>query len=111
MKLNKKLEVGIKAVSALKRLSGGSANIAELAEEIDTTPNFLAQIMRNLRDENIVVVKRGPGGGYTVNQDLKITAYHVAKAVGRDMGVLSLDQAPLNRLNKALIEAFLNTAI
>lgn len=110
MKLNKKVELGIKAVEALKKYDAPS-KISDLATEIGTTVNFLAQIMRNLRNEGIVTVKRGPGGGYVLPKDSTVTAYHVAKAVGRDFGILSLDEAPMSRLTKAVTEAFLNTTI
>lgn len=111
MKLNKKVELGINAVSALKNKEG-AVRTQDLAVEIGTTQHFLEQIMRNLRTAGIVASVRGPGGGYKlVPTETPVTAYHVAKAVGRDFGVLSLDQAPMNRLSKALTEAFLNTPI
>lgn len=110
MKLTKKVELGINAVNALKKYDAPVRTV-DLAGEIGTTLHFLEQIMRNLRNAGIVVVKRGPGGGYALTKDMKITAYHVAKAVGRDFGTLSLDETPMSRLSKAVTEAFLNTTI
>jgi Rrf2 family transcriptional regulator, iron-sulfur cluster assembly transcription factor len=114
MKLNKKVELGINAVNALRKYEN-PVRTQDLAVEIGTTQHFLEQIMRNLRTANIVVSIRGPGGGYKLNGSFgatnTITAYDVAKAVGRDFGILSLDQAPMNRLSKALTEAFLNTVL
>lgn len=111
MKINKKLELGIKAVSALKTKSGPTRT-SDLASEIGTTVSFLEQIMRNLRTAGIVTVKRGPGGGHVLAAEhANVSAYTVAKAVGRDFGTLSFDEAPTSRLSKALIDAFLNTTI
>lgn len=110
MKLNKKLELGINAVNVLKRHET-PVRIQDIAAEVGTTVNFLAQIMRNLRTAGIVAVKRGPGGGYTLAKGAQFTAYQVATAVGRDFGTLSLDEAPVSRLSKALTEAFQNTTI
>lgn len=110
MKLNKKVELGINAVNALKKYET-PVRIQDIAVEVGTTVTFLAQIMRNLRDAGIVTVKRGPGGGYVLTKGSTVTAYHVAKAVGRDFGTMSLDDAPLSRLGKALTEAFVNTTI
>lgn len=110
MKLNKKVELGINAVNALKKYET-PVRISDIATEVGTTVNFLAQIMRNLRNAGIVTVKRGPGGGYLLAKDTTVTAYSVAKAVGRDFGTLTLDEAPMSRLTKAVTEAFLNTTI
>lgn len=110
MKLNKKLEIGMSAVKALKN-KVGPTRTSDLAVEIGTTVNFLEQIMRNLRNEGIVGVKRGPGGGYFLVVPSIVTAYHVAKAVGRDMGELRFDESPTSRLSKSIIDAYLNTTI
>jgi len=111
MKLNKKLEVGINAVNMLKNREGPTRT-SDLANTIDTTINFLEQVMRNLRQAGLVTVRRGPGGGYVLNRENgPITAWHVAKAVGRDFGTVSFDQAPTSRLNKAIVDAFINTTI
>lgn len=110
MKLTKKLELGINAVNALKKYETPVRTV-DLAQEIGTTLHFLEQIMRNLRAAGIVSVKRGPGGGYFIAKGTEVTAYHVAKAVGRDFGTLSLDEAPMSRLGKAVTDAFLNTKI
>lgn len=110
MKLNKKVELGINAVNALKKYEN-PARIQDIAAQIGTTVNFLAQIMRNLRNAGIVTVKRGPGGGYTLAKGQPITAYSVAQAVGREFGTPNLDGEPLSRLSKALTEAFVNTTI
>jgi Rrf2 family protein len=111
MKLNKKLEIALIALNALKTKETATKT-ADLAVEVGTTVHFLEQIMRNLRTANIVTVKRGPGGGYFFNKDLvELNAYRVAKAVGRNFGNVTLDNAPTSRLSQSIVEAFLNTTI
>lgn len=110
MKLNKKVELGIKAVNALKgRIA--PTRTADIASQVGTTINFLEQIMRNLRAAGLVTVKRGPGGGYMLNEDKLITAYLVAEAVGRKLGAPSTDGTPNGRLKNAILEAFYHTVI
>lgn len=111
MKLNKKLEIGINAVSALKKREG-FVRTADIASEIGTTVNFLEQIMRNLRTDGIVTVKRGPGGGYSLNTEADLTAYSVAKAVGRFSNNLKDGDVSLTaQLQKNILEAFRNTKL
>lgn len=111
MKLNKKLEIGINAVRVLKTKTDATKT-ADLAVEVGTTVNFLEQIMRNLKNAGIVDVKRGPGGGYMLNTSKNVTAYDVAKAVGRDFGSLSFgSEEPADRLRKSIVDAFLATTI
>jgi Rrf2 family iron-sulfur cluster assembly transcriptional regulator len=111
MKLNKKLEIGINAVTALKKREG-FVRTADIAVEIGTTVNFLEQIMRNLRTGGIVTVKRGPGGGYSLNKDSDLTAYSVAKAVGRFPDNLSDEDVSLtSQLRKNIVEAFRSTKL
>lgn len=106
MKLNKKLEIGINAVSALKKREG-FVRTSDIALEIGTTVNFLEQIMRNLRTGGIVIVKRGPGGGYILNKEADLTAYSVAKAVGRfNEKVTDGDVSLTAQLRKNILEAF-----
>lgn len=109
--INKKLEIAINAVNALKKYPN-PVRTEDLALEIGTTLHFLEQVMRNLRVAGIAISVRGPGGGYKLaDSQTPVTAYHVAKAVGRDFGTLSLDQAPVSRLSQALTEAYLNTVL
>ena len=112
MKLNKKVELGIKAVNALKKY-GNPVRTQDLAVEIGTTQHFLEQIMRNLRTSGIVVSVRGPGGGYRlVTSTTPVTAYDVARAVGRlSEGLNSGDTSAENRLRLALTNAFSSVAI
>jgi Rrf2 family protein len=112
MKLNKKLEIGINAVTALKKSGNGFVRTADLAKEIGTTVNFLEQIMRNLRTSGIVSVKRGPGGGYSLNRESEVCAYSIAKAVGRfNDNITDGDVSFTAQLRKNILEAFRNTKL
>lgn len=111
MKLNKKVEIGINAVTALKNREG-FVRTKDIAAEVGTTVNFLEQIMRNLRTGGLVKVKRGPGGGYSLNKEMDINAYLVARAVGRfneyQTGTESKESTVLRQ---NIVEAFLNTKL
>lgn len=111
MKLNKKLEIGINAVTALKKREG-FIKAADIAVEIGTTVNFLEQVMMNLRNRGIVNVKRGPGGGYSLNKEVDLTAYSVAEAVGRfPNDSTESDVSITGQLRNNIIEAFRNTKL
>lgn len=112
MKLNKKVEIGINAVGALKKREG-FASSKDIAAEVGTTVNFLEQIMRNLRQGGIVNVKRGPGGGYSLNKESEVTAYSVAKAVGRfNEGSDATEQSDVsNQLRQSIVQAYQNVKL
>lgn len=105
MKLTAKVELGIKAVEAL-RSKVGPTRTEDLAVEINAQAPFLEQVVRELRLANILVVKRGPGGGYALNPFYgPLTAYQVATALGRDLTV-SFTEAPLSKLQSSIIDAY-----
>lgn len=113
MKLNKKLEIGIKAVESLKNYSKRLEPVRtqDLAVEIGATTNFLEQVMRNLRTAGIVTSVRGPGGGYLLTNKTPVTAFQVAQAVGRTFGTEKVDGTPTSRLSLALTRAFQDTVL
>lgn len=111
MKLNKKLEYGIKAVETLKTLGTEPVRTQDLAVKVGTTTNFLEQVMRNLRIAGIVKSTKGPNGGYSLSGKAPVTAFQVAKAVGRDFGNQKLDNTPTGRLSLAVVRAFQDTVL
>jgi Rrf2 family protein len=111
MKLTKELQVALGVLTVMKTKTS-FVRTEDLAKEVGTTTNFLEQIIRDLRRANIVTVKRGPGGGHMLNTGFgTLTAYHVAQALGRDLGAVKFDEAPTSRLHKSIVEAFLNTSV
>lgn len=110
MKLNKKVEIGINAIGALKKRDG-FATSKDLAPEVGTTISSLEQVMRNLRQGGIVTVKKGPGGGYCLNKDNEVTAYTVAIAVGRFGEVDASDQSASSQLRQSILQAYHNVKL
>lgn len=111
MKLNKKLELGIKAVETLKTLGTEPVRTKDLAVQVGTTTNFLEQVMRNLRIAGIVTATRGPNGGYGLASKVPVTAFQVAEAVGRTFSNEKKDNTPTSRLSQAVIQAFQDTVL
>lgn len=113
MRINKRTEVGIKAIGVL-RTKGTPTKTKVLSDEISTTVSFLEQVMCELSKAGIVFVKRGKSGGYVINPDYQeITAYNVASALGQEFNIY-LSGPPTNsteRLNYEITEAFLRTKI
>lgn len=111
MRLNKKLEIGINAIGALKKRNG-FVRTKDIAIEIGTTVSFLEQIMRNLLTSGIVKVKRGPGGGYSLNKESEITALSVARAVGTFKDIAHEDNGSMAlELCKNVVEAYRSTKL
>ena len=111
MRLNKKVELGIKAVNALKGRTVPT-RAEDIASEVGTTLNFLEQIMRKLRLSEIVVVKRGPRGGYVLNPAKTVTAYDVAHSLGSFVEGLDVgDTSPANVLRLTIVDVFQNMTI
>lgn len=107
--MNKKLELGIKAIHFLRNTQG-YVRTRDIASVIGAPANFLEQVMRDLRLANLVQVKRGPGGGYASLEDT-VTALDIAKAVGRDFGEQKLTADPVDVLNNNIIRAYHNTEV
>ena len=110
MKLNKKVEIAIQAVGVLRKREGHTRT-ADIATELGTTTPFLEQIMRNLRTAGIVTVKRGPGGGFVLDPERKISAFEVAQAVGRNMTIPMELNNTADILRLHITEAFKNTVL
>lgn len=113
MRINKKLELAIRAVKALQT-KNSPTRTSDLAVQIGTTLHFLEQIMRNLRTSGIVLSIRGPGGGYVLARaGAEVTASDVARAVGSlsNNGLDAGDTSPENRLRIAIANAFQSTTV
>lgn len=60
----------------------GRANVRTAAENLNVSQAFLEQIARKLRMNKVISVKRGPGGGASLNPD--VTVLDVLSAVDSD---------------------------
>jgi len=84
------------AISALRALNGvGAVRGVELAEEIETTPSYLPQVMAPLVKAGWVTSERGPGGGYRLADVGRISLFAVVEATeGSGDGRCVLRDAP-----------------
>lgn len=111
MLFTKDIQLGINAIHTMRKYPN-PVRTQDLAEEMKVSLHFLEQIMRKLRMVGMVKSVRGPGGGYVLaRRETPITAFDVAKAVGRNFDEMSLDGMPVDRLVNALTQAFQNTVI
>lgn len=71
MKLPLKLEYACRVMIQLKRTyaSGEVRRVEELAERERVSPNYLAQILNDLRTAGLVESRRGKLGGYLLAKD------------------------------------------
>lgn len=68
--LTNKGKYGLKALIHLARLKPGeTVHGAELARANNIPKKFLDAILAELRRENLVLARKGPGGGYTLARD------------------------------------------
>lgn len=66
MYLNKKVNAALAILAHMEktRKPDELVTVAELVEEVDISCSYIEQIMRVLRDEELVVATRGRNGGY-----------------------------------------------
>ncbi len=66
MKLSKKQKLGL---DLFHFLGIEPLTVAVLATYLSTTEDFLQQIVRDLRAASLITVKKGPGGGVSLNPE------------------------------------------
>jgi len=66
MKLSKKQKLGL---DLFHFLGTEPLTVAVLATYLGTTEDFLQQIVRDLRAASLITVKKGPGGGVSLNPE------------------------------------------
>ncbi len=64
---NRRTDLALAAMRALAE-AGGRVSRSSLAEQVDTTPSFLPQVMAPLVHRGWVQSGRGPGGGYELTE-------------------------------------------
>lgn len=88
MKVSVKLEYACRVMAQLARLhSGGAlAHIGSLAEAEGVPPNYLVQILTDLRDAGLILSRRGKQGGYVLARaPEKISLREISEAVDGDL--------------------------
>ena len=72
VKLSREEQYGIMALVDLAyNLSGGPAQVRQIAKRQKIPQRFLEQIFAKLRQADVVIGKRGPRGGYSLAKDPK----------------------------------------
>jgi Rrf2 family iron-sulfur cluster assembly transcriptional regulator len=68
--------------------------IKDIAKREGISPEFLEQIFFKLKKSGIIRSVRGPGGGFSMNQDLsEITMKDIFEAVGEEVALAPCQQA------------------
>ena len=67
MKTSRKTDYGIHALMILAKKDGEELSVNELAEIENVSASYLAKVMQELSNHNIVSSSEGKQGGYTLN--------------------------------------------
>lgn len=79
----KRVMASVQAVAVLNRIyDGAPVSLTTLSKESKLSTSYLEQIFKKLRNRNIVISQRGPGGGYTPREG-DISVSDVIRAVSR----------------------------
>lgn len=82
MKITKKVKYALTALSYMSNQED-KVNAQDISKKFALSKGFMGEVMRELKVANLVNSKKGPGGGYTLNQPLKeIKLNEVFKAMG-----------------------------
>ena len=84
MRLSSQEEYGLRCLLRLARSEAGDpVNIQEIADGEGMTSEYVAKLMRTLRQGDFVVSTRGAGGGYRLSRRAgEITAWQVIQTIG-----------------------------
>ncbi|HVU22881.1 MAG TPA: Rrf2 family transcriptional regulator [Opitutus sp.] len=98
MKISAKVDYATRVLAELARLHGSAAlaQIEHLANVEKVPPNFLAQILGELRNAGLIKSRRGIAGGYALARPPdQISLYDIIVAIDGD--ILDLSTAPEGR--------------
>lgn len=88
MKISVKIEYACRVLTEMARMhgSGDLAQIDHLAKTEAVPPNFLAQILGELRNGGLITSKRGIQGGYALARDPEqISLYDIMKVIDGEL--------------------------
>jgi Rrf2 family protein len=69
LKLSTKGQYGVRAMFELaKNYEQGPLTIKEIASRQDVSVAYLEQLLNKLRRSNLIISRKGPGGGYAINR-------------------------------------------
>lgn len=110
MKLTQNLVIGMNAIATL-RTSSDVVTSEQLSSKLGVSIHFVQRVLWQLTKAKLINRKRGPGGGYWVN-DAKVAAQSVAQAVGTEfVGTTGTESGSVADLNQTIVQAFLNTTV
>ena len=107
MKISAKVDYATRVLAELARLHGtaGLAQIEHLAGVEKVPPNFLAQILGELRNAGLIISRRGIAGGYALARPPdQISLYDIIVAIDGD--ILDLSTAPEGRGSRRMREVW-----
>jgi len=78
MMVTKKVSLAVAAIRLLNVQTPKRS--IDLAKELDTSENFLQQVMRLLKNADLIKTQKGPNGGYIAIKN-EITFYEICKAL------------------------------
>ena len=89
MKLSTRSRYGLRAICYLAENDDkGYIPVSEISSKLDLSENYLEQLVRILKQENLVESTRGPKGGYRITRDPKdITAGEVIRVLEGDWNI------------------------
>jgi len=93
--ISQSAEYALRAIVFLGNQAGEPATTAQLAEETEAPPSYLAKVMKGLSRAGIVDSQRGLHGGFTLARDpAELTILEVLNAVD---SFHRIEQCPLGR--------------
>ena len=88
MKTSRKTDYGIHALMILAKKDGEELSVNDLAEMENVSTSYLAKVMQDLSNHNIVSSSEGKQGGYTLNlPPEEITMAQITDIFETDKGV------------------------
>ena len=89
MKLSTRSRYGLRAICYLaENEDKGYIPVSEISDKLDLSGNYLEQLVRVLKQENLVESTRGPKGGYKLTRNPEdITAGEVIRVLEGDWNV------------------------
>ncbi len=123
LRLSTKGQYGVRAMFEIAKGYPEPVTIKEISEKQNVSMAYLEQILNKLRKSDLIISKKGPGGGYVLNknpQEISIAAIlnelegpvAITSCLDPSEGCVRVDNCVTHLLWKVLgeqISAFLNT--
>lgn len=72
MKLSTRGRYGLRAICYIaENENKGYVPVSEISENLNLSENYLEQLVRMLRKDDLIISSRGPKGGYKISKPLK----------------------------------------